>query len=109
MELCSNGYIRTGKQLIYYDNQLFKITSVYLFIVNQFLMNIVSRNPANGKPLKTYRGHSPKQVDQKILQTHKAWLNWKNTGHEERSKLLTNMAGVLQTRKSEFAVLMAQP
>lgn len=71
-------------------------------------MNIVSRNPVNGKPLKTYRGHSPKQVEQKIAQTHKAWLNWKNTSHEERSKLLINMAGVLQTRKSEFAVLMAQ-
>jgi succinate-semialdehyde dehydrogenase / glutarate-semialdehyde dehydrogenase len=79
-----------------------------LSIVNQFLMNIVSRNPANGKPLKTYRGHSPKQVEQKIAQTHRGWLNWKNTSHEERSKLLTNMAGVLQTRKSEFAILMAQ-
>jgi succinate-semialdehyde dehydrogenase/glutarate-semialdehyde dehydrogenase len=79
-----------------------------LFIVNQFLMNIVSRNPANGKPLKTYRQHSPKQVEQKIAQTHKAWFNWKNTSDEEKSKLLINMASVLQTRKSEFAVLMAQ-
>ncbi|HTE00231.1 MAG TPA: NAD-dependent succinate-semialdehyde dehydrogenase [Mucilaginibacter sp.] len=71
-------------------------------------MSIISVNPANGKPLKHYRAHTPKQVEQKIAQTHKAWLNWKNTTHEERSKLLTNMAGVLQTRKKEFAILMAQ-
>src|SRR6201996_4462747 len=71
-------------------------------------MNIVSISPTTGKPLKKYHAHSPKQVEQKIAQTHKAWLSWKNTSHEERSRLLINMAGILQTRKSEFVVLMAQ-
>src|SRR5665213_1491341 len=71
-------------------------------------MNIVSINPANGKPLKKYHAHSPKQVEQRIAQTHKAWLSWKNTSHDKRSRLLQNMAGVLETRKKEFAILMAQ-
>ena len=71
-------------------------------------MNIVSVNPTNGKPLKTYRAHTPKQVDQKIAQTHKAWLKWKDSDHSERSRLLKSMADVLQLRKSEFAILMAQ-
>jgi len=71
-------------------------------------MSITSINPANGKPLKTYRAHSAKQVEQKIAQTHKAWLKWKETNHEERSTLLLSMAEVLQTRKKEFAILMAQ-
>jgi len=71
-------------------------------------MSIISVNPTNGKPLKHYRAHTPKQVEQKIAQTHKAWQNWKNTTHEERARLLTNMAGVLQIRKKEFAILMAQ-
>jgi succinate-semialdehyde dehydrogenase/glutarate-semialdehyde dehydrogenase len=70
-------------------------------------MNLISVNPATGKPLKSYRAHTPKQVEQKIAQTHKAWLSWKNTGHPERSRLLTSMAGVLQLRKTEFAILMA--
>jgi succinate-semialdehyde dehydrogenase/glutarate-semialdehyde dehydrogenase len=70
-------------------------------------MNLISVNPATGKPLKGYRAHTPKQVEQKIAQTHKAWLSWKNTSHEERSRLLTSMAGVLQLRKTEFAILMA--
>src|ERR1700709_2468951 len=71
-------------------------------------MSIIAINPANGKAIKTYRAHTAKQVEQKVAQTHKAWLNWKNTSHEERSQLLINMAGVLQTRKKEFAILMAQ-
>src|ERR1700744_1268522 len=71
-------------------------------------MSIISINPANGKAIKSYRAHTAKQVEQKIAQTHKAWLDWKNTTHEERGHLLTSMAGVLQTRKKEFAILMAQ-
>jgi succinate-semialdehyde dehydrogenase/glutarate-semialdehyde dehydrogenase len=70
-------------------------------------MNIVSVNPANSKSLKKYLAHSLKQVEQKISHTHKAWLNWKDTSHNERSRLLTNMAGILQNRKNEFAILMA--
>jgi succinate-semialdehyde dehydrogenase/glutarate-semialdehyde dehydrogenase len=70
-------------------------------------MSIVSINPANGKQLKKYRAHSFKQVEQKIAQTQKAWLSWKGTSHDTRSRLLTNMAGLLQTRKKEFAIMMA--
>jgi succinate-semialdehyde dehydrogenase/glutarate-semialdehyde dehydrogenase len=71
-------------------------------------MSTISINPVNGKQLRKYRAHSLKQAEQKIAQTHKAWLSWKNTDHDERSHLLINMAAVLQTRKKEFAILMAQ-
>jgi len=71
-------------------------------------MSIVAINPANGKVIKKYRSHTLKQAGQKIKQTQRAWLDWKETGHEERSALLTEMAAILQTRKKEFAVLMAQ-
>jgi succinate-semialdehyde dehydrogenase/glutarate-semialdehyde dehydrogenase len=70
-------------------------------------MSVVSVNPANGRQLKKYRAHSLKQVEQKITQTQKAWLKWKDISHEVRSRLLTNMAGILQTRKNEFAIMMA--
>lgn len=70
-------------------------------------MNLTSVNPVNGKVLKKYHAHTARQVEQKIAQTHKAWLKWRNSPREERSKLLTDMAAVLQTRKSEFAILMA--
>ncbi|MGZ3767858.1 MAG: aldehyde dehydrogenase family protein, partial [Mucilaginibacter sp.] len=71
-------------------------------------MNLTSIDPANGRILKKYKTHTQSQVVQKIKQTHKAWLSWKNTSHDERSRLLLNMAGVLHTRKKEFAILMAQ-
>ena len=71
-------------------------------------MNIASINPATGKLLKKYHAHTPKQVEQKIAQTHKAWLSWKNTSYDERCRLLKAMAGVLDSRKKEFAILMAQ-
>ena len=71
-------------------------------------MSIFSVNPANGKQLKAYRAHTAKQVEQKIAQTHKAWIKWKDTSHKERSRLLISMADILQTRKKEFAILMAQ-
>ena len=70
-------------------------------------MNLTSINPVNGKVLKKYHAHTARQVEQKIAQTHKAWLKWRNSSQQERSRLLTNMAAILQTRKSEFAILMA--
>lgn len=71
-------------------------------------MSIVSINPVNGRIIKKYRPHTPKQVDQKIKQTHKAWLSWKETSHHQRRTCLTEMALVLQKRKKELAILMAQ-
>ena len=70
-------------------------------------MNLTAINPVNGKVLKKYHANTARQVEQKIAQTHKAWLKWRNSSQEERSRLLTNMAAVLHTRKSEFAILMA--
>jgi len=71
-------------------------------------MSIVSVNPVNGRIIKKYRPHSIKQVDQKIKQTHKAWQSWRKTSHQQRAELLTEMALVLQKRKKELAILMAQ-
>ncbi|MBS1524508.1 MAG: NAD-dependent succinate-semialdehyde dehydrogenase [Bacteroidetes bacterium] len=71
-------------------------------------MSIISINPANGKIIQTYRSHTPKQVDQRIKQTHKAWLSWRNSPNHERSERLTEMAAILRAQKKELAILMAQ-
>ena len=70
-------------------------------------MSIISVNPANGKIIKKYKAHTPQQVEQKIKQTHKAWLSWKGSSHDQRKRLLLRMADILQTRKNELATLMA--
>lgn len=70
-------------------------------------MEIESLNPATGQPVKSYTLHTSSEVKHKIQATHEAWLHWKHTDFNERSKLLINMAAVLQTRKQELAKLMA--
>ena len=70
-------------------------------------MEIYSVNPANGENIKAYSTHSDEQISTKITQTHVAWLSWRLTGFDERSKLLINMANVLKQRKQELAKLMA--
>jgi succinate-semialdehyde dehydrogenase / glutarate-semialdehyde dehydrogenase len=70
-------------------------------------MSISSINPANGEIIKEYSAHSDEEAAKKIEQTHEAWLNWRGTSHEERSRLLTAMGKVLQARKDEYAELMA--
>jgi len=70
-------------------------------------MRIISVNPSNGKTLKKYKAHSDKQVEQKIKETHFAWLSWRETKSTERSRLLTEMGKVLQKQKPHLARLMA--
>ncbi len=70
-------------------------------------MEIISINPANGKALKKYKAHTAKQVEKKITQTHKTWLNWKTTSFDERAQLLNKLSTVLNKRKEELARLMA--
>jgi succinate-semialdehyde dehydrogenase/glutarate-semialdehyde dehydrogenase len=70
-------------------------------------MQLIVINPANGRSIKSYKKHTNNQVAQKIKQTHTAWLNWKNSGHSERSRCLNRLALVLNDRKNELAQLMA--
>ncbi|RCH55855.1 NAD-dependent succinate-semialdehyde dehydrogenase [Mucilaginibacter hurinus] len=70
-------------------------------------MEIHSINPVNGKIIQRYNAHTDKQVDKKIMQTHTAWLNWRNSPHNERSRLLLNMSKTLLVKKDELARLMA--
>jgi succinate-semialdehyde dehydrogenase/glutarate-semialdehyde dehydrogenase len=70
-------------------------------------MAITSINPANGSALQTYQQLGDEQIADKINQTHKAWLLWRQTDISERSTLLNKLAEALQSRKDELARLMA--
>jgi succinate-semialdehyde dehydrogenase/glutarate-semialdehyde dehydrogenase len=71
-------------------------------------MLLNSINPANGNLIKSYESDTKQIIEQKIEQTHSAWLNWKDTSFSERTELLNRLADVLQNRKSELATLMAK-
>jgi len=70
-------------------------------------MPIQSVNPVSGKLIKKYKAHSPLQLSKKIENTHKVWLDWKETGFIARAKLMHNLGDLLQTRKRKLAQLMA--
>jgi succinate-semialdehyde dehydrogenase/glutarate-semialdehyde dehydrogenase len=70
-------------------------------------MKITAINPANGGIIKEYTAHSDADAAEKVQQTHNEWLKWRESSHEERSRLLIAMAGVLGSRKNELAKLMA--
>lgn len=70
-------------------------------------MPIQSVNPFNGSVVQSYEPHSVEEVEHKIAQTHKAWLQWKTTSFGTRSKHLLKTAEVLRSHAEDFARLMA--
>lgn len=68
---------------------------------------MIATNPANGEIIRKYATHSDTEAARKIEETHNAWLKWRGSAHDERSRLLTAMGKVLQARKNELARLMA--
>lgn len=68
---------------------------------------LLSVNPTNCKIVATYKPHTIKQAQSIVQQTHNAWLSWKKSPVEQRSKLLVAMAEKLLSRKNELAELMA--
>lgn len=70
-------------------------------------MNILSINPVNGKPVKSYTEDSTEKTDGKISETQSAWLSWRNSFFRERKALLIRTAEILRERAPELASLMA--
>lgn len=69
-------------------------------------MNLKSINPVNGKIIKSYKEYNTKKINTKILQTHKAWLNWRLTSFQERSVLMNKLSEALKSNKEDLAKLM---
>lgn len=68
---------------------------------------LLSVNPSNGNIISKHKPHTQNQADDIVLGTHKAWLSWKSSNTDERSRLLLNLSGELLSRKTEMAQLMA--
>jgi succinate-semialdehyde dehydrogenase/glutarate-semialdehyde dehydrogenase len=65
-----------------------------------------SVDPATGKPLRTYEGHTREEALAIIERTHAAWLGWRRTSFADRAKPMKKAADVLRKRSEEFAALM---
>ncbi|MBD3749733.1 MAG: NAD-dependent succinate-semialdehyde dehydrogenase [Sphingobacteriales bacterium] len=69
-------------------------------------MNLKSINPYTGEIINTYKEFSKKEINQKIEQTHEAWLGWKLTDFTERALLMRKLAALLKEKKESLAKLM---
>ncbi len=65
-----------------------------------------SINPYNNQLLASYPEFSSEKVNEIISKNYSTWLNWRNTGFEERSKLMYKAAAILRKRKAELAKLI---
>ena len=65
-------------------------------------------NPATGQPGKSYDPHTIDDAKAAAKAARAAFLKWRRTSLEERSRILHKAAAVLRTREAEFARLMTE-
>ncbi|MDC3188446.1 NAD-dependent succinate-semialdehyde dehydrogenase [Pseudoalteromonas elyakovii] len=67
---------------------------------------VTTINPANEQTLNTYNLLSLQQAQSEVDQCHQAFLKWRTTSHEQRAKLLNQLAQVIESNQQELAQLM---
>lgn len=67
-----------------------------------------SINPTTDQVIATYLVMDESQVERCIQQAHLCFSEWKKTSFPERRRLMEKLAGLLEERKNELAVLAAR-
>ena len=69
-------------------------------------MSIQTINPATGKLIKTYEEFTNEEIVSVIDEAHSEFLSWRETGFQQRAKLMNNAARVLRENKIKYAEMM---
>jgi succinate-semialdehyde dehydrogenase/glutarate-semialdehyde dehydrogenase len=69
-------------------------------------MSMQSVNPVTGEVLETFDETSRQDVERIVAAAHAAFLEWRDVRYVARAKPMRQAAGVLRTRKPEYARLM---
>lgn len=72
------------------------------------MSDITTINPATGKEIKSYDYMSDAEVNEIIEASHQAFLQWRETSHEERAKVITSIGDKLIEHKEDLARLMTE-
>lgn len=72
------------------------------------MSDITTINPATGKEIKSYDYMSDAEVNKIIEASHQAFLQWRETSHEERAKVITSIGDKLIEHKEDLARLMTE-
>ena len=71
-------------------------------------MSFTAIDPATGLRIRDYPEMSPGDFASAVAGCHNAFLAWRDTGMEERSRLVRNLAVILRERREDFAELMTR-
>lgn len=71
-------------------------------------MNFTAINPATEEKLVTYPGHTPQEVEAKLVQSQKAQAQWKTWSFRERGHVLKRVASILRRQKKKIGTLMTE-
>jgi succinate-semialdehyde dehydrogenase/glutarate-semialdehyde dehydrogenase len=67
-----------------------------------------SVNPATGETIRTYRQPGRDEIERAIQNSHRAFLQWRNSGFDQRSALMNRAAALLRRNRDGYARLMAE-
>ncbi|MFF7449407.1 MULTISPECIES: NADP-dependent succinic semialdehyde dehydrogenase [unclassified Streptomyces] len=70
-------------------------------------MPIATVNPANGETLKTYEAMGPEEIERRLQLAEATFRTYRTTSFDERARLLTRAAGVLDEVQSDVARVMS--
>ena len=71
-------------------------------------MSFTAIDPATGRRIREYPEMSPGDYARAVDGCQEAFLSWRDTGMEERARLVRNLAVVLRERREDFAGLMTR-
>jgi succinate-semialdehyde dehydrogenase/glutarate-semialdehyde dehydrogenase len=69
-------------------------------------MSLATVNPATGRPLRTYRVHSAREVDARLTRAHRAAAAWRELSFPARARHLRAVARALRADAAKFAALI---
>lgn len=72
------------------------------------MAQIQTCDPATREPIETYDLMSKDEAFAKIDAAHSAFLEWKTRSHEDRAKVLRNIAGILRDNADRISELMTR-
>src|SRR5918995_1183240 len=90
-------HLASPERLRHSEDQALEVTS----------MSMQSINPATGEVLETFTETPPEQVERILAAAHAAFLEWRQVPLATRAQPMRKAAGVLRSRRAEFARTMA--
>jgi len=71
-------------------------------------MMFVSINPATGETIARYAAHDGAGIEKRLEDSWRAWLDWRQTGIEDRTDFLERLAALLDDRAERYGAIISR-